>query len=147
MLANSLTAALDGQNPNQATIINSPNQSEVNQKIVIKEEDHQETNMYEPVTCDDCNEVTVPRHQINHHKNESCFAKEKSISEYSLNDTNELKECVKALIAKVAKLEKEKVDSDTLLTHLRRKADKKANDQLLYLLVNDFDAARDQINK
>ena len=144
MLANSLTAALDGQAPNQINM--SPIQSEDNKKN-IKEEDHQETNMYEPVTCDDCNEVTVPRHQINHHKNESCFAKVKSISEYSLSDNNELKECVKGLIAKVAQLEKEKVDSDTLLTHLRRKADKKANDQLLYLLVNDFDAARDQINK
>ena len=54
-LASSLTAALDDQAPNQETSINS--------------------NPYELITCDDCNEVTVPRHQINHHKNESCFAK------------------------------------------------------------------------
>ena len=54
---------------------------------------------------------------------------------------------MKDLAAKVAQLEKEKVDSDSLLTLLRRKVDKKVNDQLLYLLVNDFEAARDQINK
>ena len=54
---------------------------------------------------------------------------------------------MKGLVKKVEKLEKEKVDSDSLIKLLLRKVDKKANDELLYLLVNDFEAAREQINK
>ena len=42
---------------------------------VSKKKEHRETCTHRNVTCDICHKVTVPRHQINHHKNEECFAK------------------------------------------------------------------------
>lgn len=39
------------------------------------------------------------------------------------------------------------MDRDSLLALLLRKVDKKSNDSLLHLLVNDFEAAKQQINK
>ena len=128
--------------------IQCPNRCGENYHIINKEE-HHEGCLYEPIICDQCNEVTVPRHQINHHKNESCFAKvncERCPGERPYNEEHGLEQCLKNLAAKVEQLEKEKVDRDSLLTLLLRKVDKKANDQLLYLLVNDFEAAREQIN-
>ena len=85
-----------------------------------------------------------------HHKNESCFAKiscPKCKCEYARNEKHDLGDCVLGLARRVEQLEREKVDRDSLLTLLLRKVDKKSNDSLLHLLVNDFDAAKQQINK
>jgi len=63
------------------------------------------------------------------------------------NETHGVEECIISLAQKVEKLEREKIDRDSLMTLLLRKVDRKTNDQLLHLLVNDFDAARSQLNK
>lgn len=68
-------------------------------------------------------------------------------SEYERSERHDLGDCLTSLVKRVEQLEKEKVDRDSLLTLLLRKVDKKSNDQLLHLLVNDFDAAKNQINK
>ena len=87
---------------------------------------------------------------MNHHKNESCFAKvtcKRCKCEYVRNETHGVEECIVSLAQKVERLEREKIDRDSLMTLLLRKVDRKSNDQLLHLMVNDFDAARNQLNK
>jgi len=113
-------------------------------------EKHRITCSHEPITCDRCNEVTVPRHQIQNHKNESCFAKiicHKCKCEYKRNENHVLDDCVIGLAKKLETLEKDKADRDALIQLLLRKVDKKTNDKFLHLLVNDYDAAKASMNK
>ena len=48
---------------------------------------------------------------------------------------------------RIEKLEKEKIDRDAVLELLVRKVDRKSNDQLLNLIVNDIGAAKTFLKK
>lgn len=117
---------------------------------LAKLDQHRVVCTHEPITCDRCNQVTVPRHQISHHKNESCFAKitcPRCKVEYTKQDVHGMEQCLMALAGRIEKLEQDKVDRDFLITMLLKKVDKKQNESFLHLLVNDFGAARDHLNK
>ena len=82
--------------------------------------------------------------------NESCFAKitcARCQCEYKRNEDHAIEDCIVGLSRKIIQLQQDKVDRDALIQLLLRKVDRKSNDQFLHLLVNDFDAAKDQLNK
>ena len=75
---------------------------------------HREVCPFEPVICDECYEVTMPRHQINHHKNENCSAKmtcPRCQCVYNKREKHGMEECIAYLASMVKKLQDEKEKS------------------------------------
>ena len=99
--------------------------------------------------CDRCEVVTVPRHQLQHHKNESCFAFitcEKCGAQYRKNETHGPDECIIHLASMVKQLNETKVDRDTFQKYLWKKVDKKQYDEEVQLILNDTEKAKTTIN-
>ena len=113
-------------------------------------EAHKDICTHEPVECDKCLTVTVPRHQLNHHYNESCWAKETCSlcgCEHPKCDKHSSDQCIVYLAKQITELKKEKVDRDTFTDYLSRKVDRKYFDQTLLMIVNDFQAAKISLNE
>lgn len=112
---------------------------------------HKETDCtHEQVNCDLCDQVSVRRHQLTHHKNESCFARltcTRCHIDYARSATHSQEDCINVLANRCAVLQKECKTQAETIKKLRRKLEGKVDKKFVHLLVNDPQAARAEINK
>ena len=92
----------------------------------------------------------MKRHQLKHHQNEDCFARlncTKCGLDYIRGFPHTVDECLTNLGRRCSALEKERSDQALLIKKLKRRLENKVDKSFIHLLVNDPDAAREQINQ